>query len=62
MVATMEKTEASQRESSKRTEEAIKRSSQAQMQIMKAQFEEISKDLLRGMEGKMEWMETEMRE
>lgn len=59
MVATMEKTEeAAQRVNIERTEEIIKINTETQMQIMKAQFEEMSKDIFKRLKGKMEWMET----
>lgn len=44
-VVTMESTEAAQRESGERTEEIIMRNSETQLQIMKAQYEEMSIDL-----------------
>lgn len=43
-------------------EEIIKRNSEKQIEIMKLQFEELSRDPFRMFEGKIDRMETEMEE
>ena len=62
MVSTYERTETLNREHTKRNEEFARKNAEAQNLAIKVQFEEMARALLERMEGKMEWMETEMRD
>jgi hypothetical protein len=40
----------------------MKRNAEAQNLALRKQFEEMARDLMTKLDGKMEWMETEMKE
>ena len=58
MVSTYERTETLNREQT----EFARKNAEAQNLAIKVQFEEMARALLERMEGKTEWMETEMRD
>ena len=62
MVSTYERTETLNRELTERNEEFARKNAEAQNLAMRAQFEEMARALLESVKGKMECMETEMRD
>ena len=62
MVLTYERTETLNRELTERNEEFARKNAEAQNLAMRDQFEEMARALLESVKGKMECMETEMRD
>ena len=60
MVSTYERTETLNREQTERNEEFARKNAEAQNLSIRVQFEEMARNLLERMEGKMEWMETDI--